>query len=199
MAGLVASTWSTDASAAPARGEGIHQGGFIYGSPGVVVIPVDEDDFFDLDPTWGWSFGGGYLFAPGRLFKAQVGGAFEHTILNPDDFDADGRLNMIRIMPEARIGAGTQTVWGYGLIGTGLGITVWDDRDDFDDDDDAVPGFVLQLGGGVQGAVWRSLVLGGELDFDLGFFDDNDDRYWRNDDDFEIHQMTIKFIIGWYF
>lgn len=187
--------------AAPAvrRGEGIHQGGYIYGSPGIVAIPMDEDDFADLDPTWQWSFGGGYLWTPTRLFKVSLGGAFEHTILNFDSEPVGDNLdaNMIRILPEVRIGAGTNRVWGYGLIGPGLGITVVDD--DVLDDSEAAPGFIMQIGGGVQGVVWRSLFLGGELDFDLGFFEWDDDRFLFVDNDFEIHTMGLKFILGWYF
>lgn len=195
---------AVDANAAPRgrRGDGIHQGGYIYGAPGVVQLPIEDDDYFDLDPTWGWGIGGGYLWTPTRYFKISAGGSFEHTIYNWDDFDPDDDVhgNMLRIAGELRIGGGTNKVWGYGLVGPGLALSIIDVEDaPFIDDDDTDAGFNLSVGGGVQGAVWRSLFLGGELDFDLNFFPDDDDLQGNLDDDYEIHQLWIKFVIGWYF
>jgi hypothetical protein len=181
-------------------GEGIHQGGYIYGAPAIIQLPIEDDDYADLDPTWGWGFGGGYLFEPANYFKIAVGGSFEHTIYNWDDVDNDDASgNMLRLTGELRIGGGTNKVWGYGLIGPGLALSIVDvHRGPFEDYDDTDAGFNLSVGGGVQGAVWRSLFLGGELDFDLNFFpNDEDGPYWDND--YEIHQLWIKFIIGWYF
>jgi hypothetical protein len=194
------------AEAAPRRargGEGIHQGGYIYGAPAVIQFPMhDEDDGPDVEPTWGWGIGGGYLWTPGGVFKIAFGGSFEHTIYNWDNVDYDDlQGNMLRLAAELRIGGGTNKVWGYGLIGPGLAIQVvhsdfmvgpWGYEDTHSD-----AGFDLTLGGGVQGAVWRSLFLGGELDFDLNFFGDHGPP--EAHDDFVYHQAWIKFIIGWYF
>jgi opacity protein-like surface antigen len=201
-AALATSLYAVDADAAPRgrRGDGIHQGGYIYGAPGVVQLPIEDDDYFDLDPTWGWGIGGGYLWTPTRYFKIAAGGSFEHTIYNWDDFDEDDDIlgNQLRLAGELRIGGGTNKVWGYGLVGPGLALSIIDvDSPVFDDDTDA--GFNLTVGGGVQGAVWRSLFLGGELDFDLTWFPDDDDLPGNLDDDYEIHQLWIKFVIGWYF
>jgi hypothetical protein len=151
---------ATDADAAPRgrRGDGIHQGGYIYGAPAIVQFPIEDDDYFDLDPTWGWGIGGGYLWTPARYFKIGVGGFFEHTIYNFDDIDEDDVLgNMLRLGAELRIGGGTNKVWGYGLLGPGLALSILDAHD---------PGPV-----------------------------DDDDT----DDDYAIHQLWLKFVIGWYF
>lgn len=192
---------ATDAEAAPRgrRGDGIHQGGYIYGAPGIVQLPIDDDDYADLDPTWGWGLGGGYLWTPTKYFKIGAGGSFEHTIYNWDDLDDDDvHGNMLRLAGELRIGGGTNRVWGYGLVAPGLALSIVDIDDVPGDDHDTDAGFNLSVGGGVQGAVWRSLFLGGELDFDLNFFPDDDD-FGGIDDDYEIHQLWIKFVIGWYF
>lgn len=208
--GLVGLAWlglphNAAQAAPPQRGGGFDEGGYIMGSPGSLGLPLGEDDFPDLDPTFSWSFGGGYMFARGPLFKATVGGVFEHSLIILDDFDFDDLGgHILRFMPEARIGAGTNKVWGYGLFGFGIAgaILIWDDDLPFidNDRDESWPGATVQIGGGVQGIVWRNLFLGAELDFDFGFFfEDEDDFDINNDDDFAIHQVTIEFMIGWYF
>ncbi|WP_157596382.1 hypothetical protein [Plesiocystis pacifica] len=185
-------------------GGGFDQGGYIMGTPGSVSIPVDTDDFFDLDPTFGWGFGGGYMFAEGKLFKATIGGVFEHSLVIFDDLDYDDLGgHLVRFMPEARIGAGTNKVWGYGLMGGGVAVVNVNWRNDFFDLDgrESAPGFNMQLGGGVQAIVYKNLFIGGEFDVDLGFFfEDDDDQFGSpRDDDFTIHTVSIEAIIGWYF
>lgn len=197
VASLAILTVANTADAAPRRrgGSGIHQGGFIYGSPGFLALPVEDDEIADLDPSWQWSFGGGYLFTPGRAFKASIGGAAEHMLLNFDCCGFEG--SQLRALFESRIGGGTNRVWGYGLVGMGFGLNFYDeDLNGPSDDLEVDPAFAFQLGGGVQGIVWRNLFLGGELDFDftVGF---DDDRF--GDDEYEVHTFGIKFIIGWYF
>ena len=194
-------------AAGPQRGGGFDEGGYVWVAPGAVGLPVDVDDFWQLDPTFGWGFGGGWMFARGKLFKATVGGAFEHTLLFFDDADEfdDWGGHVLRFLPEARIGAGTNKVWGYGLVGAGVAGVLVHFRNNnpiFDvDETRSAPGFNMQLGGGVQGIVYRNLFLGGELDIDLGLFyeDDGDEIPFNGDDDFAIHQVTIEFLIGWYF
>jgi hypothetical protein len=205
-------------AAKPQRGGGFDEGGYIMVAPGSFALPFGGDfnrDFYDLNPTFGWGFGGGYMFARGKAFKATVGGVFEHSLLIFDDADFnDFGGHLIRVMPEARIGAGTNKVWGYGLFGAGPAgaVFVWDwDNDAFCDafdindacrDSDGAPGFNVQFGGGVQGMVYKNLFLGGEVDFDFGFYfdGDNDDNWRGNDrDDFAIYQVSVEFLIGWYF
>lgn len=197
-------------AAPPQRSGGFDEGGYIMGVPGGLGIPVARDDFYRLNTaTYGWGFGGGYMFARGRLFKATVGGSFEHALLVFDtdfdnEFDNFGG-HVIRILPEARIGLGTNKIWGYGLVGAGPAITLvhWRNNNPFFDVDrsESAPGFNMQLGGGVQGIVWKNLFLGGEVDVDLGFFFEEDPNQFGfdNDDDFAIHMVTFEFLIGWYF
>jgi hypothetical protein len=196
-------------AAPPQKGGGFDEGGYIMGVPGGIGLPLITDDFYDLNPTFGWGFGGGWMFARGKYFKATVGGSFEHTLLLFDtnldlEFD-DWGGHVVRIIPEARIGAGTNKIWGYGLMGAGpaFAIVHWRNNNPvlgFDTSEWA-PGFNMQLGGGVQGIVWKNLFLGGEFDFDLGFFfEDRANEFgFNNDDDFAIHQLTVEFLVGWYF
>jgi len=210
-------------AAKPQRGGGFDEGGYIMLTPGSLVLPFSNlddnvNDVFDLNPTFGWGFGGGYMFARGKLFKATVGGVFEHTILMFDDIDfSDFGGHVIRVMPEARIGLGNNKVWGYGLFGAGPtgAIWVWDatpdwcdgpgnDCNDWDlDDSDGAPGFNVQFGGGVQGMVAKNFFLGGEFDVDVGFyfddFDENDNNWRGRNDDFALYQVAFEFILGWYF
>ncbi|NVB42699.1 hypothetical protein G6O69_33060 [Pseudenhygromyxa sp. WMMC2535] len=184
-------------AASPQRGGGFDEGGYILGVPGGVGLPLDTDDFGNLDPTYGWGFGGGWMFARGRVFKATVGGAFEHSLMIFDNFEFDDfGGHILRFLPEARIGAGNNRIWGYGLAGIGAAVAVV--HNDLTDNTEAAGGLNMQFGGGIQGMIWRNLFLGGEFDFDLGFFFD-EDRDLSSDDDFAIHQVTIEFMIGWYF
>ncbi|PRP91304.1 hypothetical protein ENSA5_56530 [Enhygromyxa salina] len=194
-------------AAKPQRGGGFDEGGYIMLTPGSLVLPFAEDDFTDLDPSFGWGFGGGYMFARGELFKATLGASFEHTVLVLDDYDfKDFGVHVLRFMPEARIGLGTNKIWGYGLFGAGVAGALW--FWDFDvpflndiNGDDSAVGFNVQFGGGVQGIVYKNLFLGGEIDFDLGLFYEGDAGDWRGnaDDDFSIFQVAFEFTIGWYF
>jgi hypothetical protein len=195
---LVVSLSSADASAKRRRrGAGIHQGAYIYGAPALIQIPLEDDDYADLDPTWGWGFGAGYLWTPTRYFKVGLGGTFEHTIYNWDDIDEDDvHGNMLRMGAELRIGGGGRRVWGYAMVGPGLALSLVDFENGPDDTD---AGFDLQVGAGIQGAVWRSLFLGGEIDADLNWFPEQDDPPFAVDNDYVIHQMWIKFLVGWYF
>ena len=207
------------AAAAPRVTGGFDEGGYVYGSPGILAIHIGEEDIADnLDPTWQWGVGGGWMFTPTRLFKIAVGGAFEHTIYNIEDDgffvsgpisaagDVDG--NMIRFVPEVRLGAGNNRVWGYGLVGTGLAVSIIDWEAQVagisTEGDDTDVGFDLQLGAGAQGIVWSNLMIGGELDFDLGFMTNDDDGDEGEcvplcDNDYGVHTLGIKLIVGWYF
>jgi hypothetical protein len=210
---------SAEAEAAPKnRGGGFDEGGYIMLTPGAFVLPFGgrfedrRNDFFDLGPGYGWGFGGGYMFARGPAFKATVGGVFEHSLLVFDNHDfRNFGGHLIRVMPEVRIGAGNNKVWGYGLFGAGpagaLFVWNWDDDffcDVFDRrecrDRDGAVGFNLQFGGGVQAMITKNFFLGGEVDFDLGYYFDDDNR-WRGRDrrDFSIYQVSIEFMLGWYF
>jgi hypothetical protein len=194
-------------AAKPQRGGGFDEGGYIMLTPGSIVLPFSERDFVDLNPSYGWGFGGGYMFARGKLFKATIGGVFEHTVLMFHNYDyRDFGAHVLRFMPEARIGLGSNKVWGYGLFGAGLAGTLW--RWDYDvpffndgRGGDSAFGANVQVGGGVQGIVYKNLFLGGEVDVDLGLFFEGDRNNWRgnNDDDFSFYSVAFEFTIGWYF
>lgn len=190
---------SAVAQAAAPPNEGIHQGGFIYGSPGGLAVPLDDDATRAYDVGYQWGMGGGYLWEPVRHFMITAGGSFEHSILNIDnDWDGFGDFHgsLFRFLPEARIGGGTRKVWGYGLLSPGLvvGHWRWDAPAGFDDSDSDV-GFDLGVGGGVQGIVWANLFLGGEVGADIMFFDDNGNGVGDN----SFSYLDVKFLIGWYF
>ena len=197
---------SAEAEAAkPQKGSGFHEGGYIQLTPGSLVLPFAQDErFFDLDPAFGWGLGGGYMFARGKLFKATVGGVFEHTVLPFDGVNL-GNFggHLLRFMPEGRIGLGTRKVWGYGLLGAGVAGLIWNWNVDGPLGGDfggrnSVPGFTAQLGGGVQGIVWKNLFLGGEVDVDLGFFVD-EDRDSAVFDGYEVYSVAFEMMIGWVF
>ncbi len=189
-------------------GEGFDEGPHIWLAPVGVGVPVVTDDFFDLDPTFTWGLGGGWMFTPTRLFKVTLGGAFEHSLLRFEDSDFDFDEfggHVLRFNLESRLGAGNEKVWGYGLIGAGAAGVLVHARNEnilFDlDERRSAPGFNFQLGAGVQAIVWRGLYLGGEVDADLGLFFEKDDEGigFNDDDDFSIHQVSIEFIIGYTF
>ena len=184
-------------AAKPQRGGGFDEGAYVMGSPGAFVMPFSERDFTDLAPSFGWGFGGGYMFARGKLFKATVGGVFEHAVVFVDGVDyRDFGVHILRFMPEGRVGLGTDKVWGYGLFGAGVDGILWRaDLGWFGSGRDSAPGFNGQFGGGVQGIVWKKLFLGGEVDLDLGlYFDDN-----RRNRDFTVFSVSVEFLIGWCF
>jgi hypothetical protein len=186
--------------AKPRPSDGFGNGGFIYGAPPFVSVPIGDDDWRDATEVgMQWGFGGGYMFMPIPHFMLTVGGAFDHTWINfehvdPDDF----RGNIIAFLPEVRIGGGGRRIFGYGHLQTGLGILIldWDYGPFHGDETEA--GFDLGLGGGIQGLVWRGLMIGAETAVDLGFYVD-DDHDAIEDDTAQIHHLNFKFLIGWYF
>lgn len=188
------------------KGPGFHEGVYVQVTPGSFVFPFAQDDFIDLTPTFGWGFGGGYMFARGKLFKATVGGVFEHTVLPFDNFNyRDFGAHVLRFMPEGRIGLGTDKVWGYGLLGAGVAGVLWRWNASFGGFGDlrgnnSAPGFNTQLGGGVQGIVWKNLFIGGEVDVDVGLYFEGDPDDWDNgDEDFGIYSVAFEVMVGWVF
>lgn len=143
------------ASAGP---NGFDEGGYVHLAPGFGAIELNPC----CDGGYGIGAGGGWLWTPGRMFKISFGGAFEHYI---DHFDSHGMR--FRFLPEVRIGAGNQQVWGYGLIGGSFSLLLDHRRRR---DDDVRPGLGPQFGGGVLFAVYRGLYIGGEMDFDIDIY-----------------------------
>lgn len=184
--------------------DGFDGGGYVFGAPpflaGWDYIDDDDDGFDDDDGeiTVQWGVHGGYMGRNVKGFKWSAGGALEHTYLDHDSRFVDA--NQLRLLGEARLGGGNDWIFGYGLIGLGFGVTIWD-YDCFGnncggfDDDESEPGVQLQFGGGVQFIVWKNLMVGGELDFDVGIYDCD----FCADDDIAIFVGGLKALVGWYF
>lgn len=182
----------------PHRGGGLDGGGYIQLAPGVVGVALGQDDFRDdYRMTWTGAFGAGWMLSAGP-FKATFGGAIEHhgLIFDRTSF-RDFKGNSLNFLGEMRLGAGSNRVWGYGMVGLGPSLTLLDWNDPLYSGTQAFSGLDFQFGGGIQGMVARRFFLGGEIDFDNGFYFDADRRL--DDDDFTYHTMTLKFLLGWYF
>lgn len=195
-------------AAPPPPGQSFNEGGgYLTITPGALVLTA-EHDFTDVDPSYGWGVGGGYMFAPGRVFKGTIGMAFEHNVLMLDGYKfKDFGAHVLRVMPELRLGLGGDRLWVYGLLGAGFADAIW--RWDYDvpffedvtKGRNSAAGFNLQAGVGMQGMVYRNFFLGADVDFDAGFFHEKDRLDWANndDDDFSMYQVGIEFTIGWKF
>ncbi len=188
------------------------RGGYVYFSPGIVAIPVGDDDIDDgVDASYQWGFGGGYMFSPAEHFKLAVGGAFEHSPANLDDdafafgpfVSGDLDAHLFRLVPELRIGGGTARFFGYGLVAPGVALVHWHWEGMAlgfsSDEDDTDVGFNLGLRAGAQGLVWRGLMLGGEFGGSLAFMHDGDEDDDAFDDDYGVHTLDIRILVGWYF
>ncbi|WP_146660440.1 hypothetical protein [Enhygromyxa salina] len=197
----------SEAEASPPPGTGFNEGGgYITITPGALVL-TGEHDFTEVNPSYGWGVGGGYMFAPGRLFKGTIGVGFEHNVLMLDGYRfKDFGAHAVRLMPELRLGLGGNTVWVYGLVGAGFAATAWSwDADigflDRPRGRDSASGLAVQAGVGMQGFVYKNFFLGAEVDFDAGFFYEKGGGNWgnNNDDTFSLYQVGIEFTAGWRF
>lgn len=196
-----------DAAAAEPGVDGFNAGGASFTIAPAALVLSDHHDFVGMDPSYGWGFGAGYMFAPGGLFKGSIGGTFEHNVLFLDDYRfGDFGAHTIRAMPELRLGIGNNRAWAYGLMGAGLGATFWKWNSSVPGFDgtsgkDMATGLSLQVGAGVQALVSRRFFIGGEVDLDAGFVRETNPDDWRlnDDDNFSMYQVSFEFIIGWKF
>lgn len=194
----------------PAEGKG-----YVYLSPGLISIPVGDDDFADLtDVGYEWGLGGGLTLTPVDNFGIGLGLGFHHAPLNLDEdvtgwcgpVDCDASAHLIRILPEVRLGYAAKRVFGYGYVAPGVvigtarfsasggGFTT--------DAEDTDAGFNLGLGAGVQFAVWRALFIGGEFGANLGFMNDPDDDDIATGDageNYGAHMLNLRVLVGWAF
>ena len=188
--------------------------GYVYLSPGVVAVPLGDEDFEDVaDPSYQWGVGGGLLLNPGGgRFGVGLGLAVQHMPINLDEDiddaldacndlgDCDLSINVVRVVPEIRAGALFDKVFVYGRLAPGVGIVTYESSIDsplvgFRGDEVDV-GFNLGLGAGVQATIWRGLFLGGELGGSLLFVPEDDDD---NVDDYGVHTFDITAMVGWRF
>ena len=189
--------------------------GYVYLAPGIVSIPLGDDDFADLvDVGYEWGVGGGLMLSPGDKLGVGLGLGIHHAPLNLDEdvtnwcgpVDCDASFHLVRILPEIRIGGAFNRLFAYGYVAPGLviasgkfsasapGITV--------ESEDTDAGFNLGLGGGVQVAVWQGLFVGGELGANLGFMGDpDDDEIAVGDagDAYGAHMLNLRVMVGWAF
>ena len=64
----------------------------------------------------------------------------------------------------------------------------------------AYGGFTAQVGGGVQGIVWKSLYVGGEADLDLNFYFDAELQGLEIVDVRDpLHSLAFELTVGWVF
>jgi len=191
---------------------------FVYLSPGLFTIPVGNDVADELlDMSYQWGLGGGAFLPVGKVINVGIGLGLEHAPFSTDGEycglvagvgvgDCTARANMLRILPEFRLGAGRKRVFGYGFLAPGLAIStgrVRSDTSGFEADvRDTDLGFVLGFGGGAQYMVWRQLSLGGELGFDLAFMaekDEDDLDFGDVDEGYGLHTFDLKLTAAWWF
>ena len=187
------------ASAAPPSFE---DGGFVYFAPGMFSEAIEgnnaEEADDQLDLSYQWSAGGGYLFRPGGgPFMATVGGRFEHMVYNYDFNDFDHvhlSGHAFRFLPEARIGGGGPWWFAYGIVAPGFIVsTHHQDFELTEDDSETDLGFNLGMGGGAMFRVWRGLGLGAEMGFDFAFLDD-DFEPWKR-----MYTFDMSILASWWF
>jgi hypothetical protein len=168
---------------------------WVYVSPLLLAAPLAQREFTQLRATWQWSAGAGYTLMPLDHLWIIAGGSFEHMVLNPSSSVVSG--SQFRILPEARVGGGWDQTFIYGLFGLGLGLNHVESTDDENNAYKRTDGgFNLQLGIGTMYQVWDALSVGGELDFDLGWYRESK---CEGDCGYAVHTLGIKAMVGYQF
>lgn len=190
--------------------------GYVYGAPGIVSIPLGDDDYEDLvEVGYRWGLGVGGVFAFGRHVGGSIGFAFDHAPLNldenVDDFcgllgECSVRAHKFRFAPELRIGGGLGPFFAYGTAAPGLGLFYQRVEgtalgSDFDEDDTDLA-FGLGVGGGVMFTILEGLTFGFEIGGDLNFVaegDDEDIDFNDPDGGYGAHALDLKAYVGYWF
>lgn len=190
--------------------------GYVYGAPGIMYVPLGDDDYEDLvDPGYRWGVGVGGVFSFARHAGGTIGFAFDHSPLNLDEDvddlcgvfgDCDFRAHQFRLAPELRIGGGAGRFFGYGMVAPGLALitaryeaTVL--GEDFEEDDTDA-GFGLGIGGGALFSIYRGLTVGAEFGASLAFFAEDDDEdidIGDPDEGYGGHSLDFKVFVGYWF
>jgi hypothetical protein len=215
VAFALAATLATGLSS-PAQARAPKPGAYILLAPGLVYLPLGDDDFEDeFDPGYSWGLGIGGVFSPGRSpFTIGLGFGFDHQILNWDDDirDAADNLNCdlsahaFRMSPELRLGATFDRFFGYGILAPGLAIA----RRDYDDcnvgpfgfsGDRTDFGFNLKTGGGIQITLTDHFGVGAEMVGNFAFMEIDEDDDWpaAADDDYTMKTLDLRALLFWRF
>jgi hypothetical protein len=148
---------------------------------------------FASDALWAlpWSLGVGAMIERGPWFKATLGGVFEHRVM----FFPGATVHSLHGLVETRVGAGSERVWGYGLVGLGPAGS----RVDWEAHSEDQPGLVVELGAGVRARFGRRAFVGGELDFDLGHYFIYPGPQLSPVNDFSYHTVSVELLLGFRF
>jgi hypothetical protein len=158
---------ASSSSGGSAQGDGFFKArGYFHIAPGIMAVSLSRFAF----PLYAWGLSGGYHLPVTDKFIIEVGGFFDHMVRAT--FGA-GSVNFFGIGPELRMGGGAPKIFGYGLVRLGVGITHLRLRDPTPDPGEPAlttgtgAGFLMTLGGGIQGLVHPNVALGGEPAFDI--------------------------------
>lgn len=161
------SSGSSGSSSGAAQGDGFFKArGYFHIAPGIMAVTLSRFAF----PMYAWGLSGGYHLPVTDKFIIEVGGFFDHMLRAT--FGA-GSVSFFGIGPELRMGGGTPKIFGYGLVRLGVGISHLRFRDPTPDPGEPAvttgtgAGFLMTLGGGIQGLVHPNVALGGEPAFDV--------------------------------
>ncbi|MGH1346379.1 MAG: hypothetical protein ACRBN8_32730 [Nannocystales bacterium] len=133
---------------------------------------------------------GGYLWSfPNRL-KVSVGGGFKHRTMHLGArYGPSYESGWLAVV---RVGAGTDRLWGYGLLSPA--ITMRSDPPTVEGGfSDAGGVLAFEAGGGVAAVVWRGLFVGGELTLDMGGWE----ALPRPEEG--LIYLNARFVTGWSF
>lgn len=160
------SSGSSGASGA-VQGDGFFKArGYFHIAPGIMAVSLSRYAF----PMYAWGLSGGYHLPVTDKFIIEVGGFFDHMVRATF---GSGSVNFFGIGPELRMGGGSPKIFGYGLVRLGVAISHLRFRDPTPDPGEPAvttgtgAGFLMTLGGGIQGLVHPNVALGGEPAFDI--------------------------------
>ena len=197
---------------------------YVYLAPGLLQVPLGTRDETDTrKPSYVWGVGAGALWRRRRAAVAFGLGLFHSpvavktsppTTSGPgasrcDDQDAGGdyeceRVNDLRLLPELRVGGGTERLIGFARLAPGLalgtskitGLVMTPQGLVPDTQRFTTPGFALDVGAGLWGRVWRGLFLGAEVDLSLSIYGRVAGSFH---DDTDVAALSVRAVAGWQF
>ncbi|MGH1341338.1 MAG: hypothetical protein ACRBN8_07295 [Nannocystales bacterium] len=175
----------------------LRSGAYVLVAPGTAQLRLQNRGYPRMGAAWAWGVAGGYVWRPDRLLRMSVGASFEHAPLRFADRSYSGQE--FRFLPILRVGAGSDRFFGYGAVGTGVGLLVVDVPDALADEERI--GLDLKLAAGAQMVVWRGLFFGAEASFDLAFYGGmlGAATLPGERNDFRTDGLWLRLVGGWYF